>query len=190
MKDFLVHKAVWLLDTDSLAQYRGYPELLNQVDLRGMTPLSLALKLDYNHVVQKLLELGADPRCSLSNGWSVIESLCAHKSQDMKALITNLYIHKLLHRTQEYEIKNKATLAALAKIPDFYVEIQWNVQSWVPLVSSNFPSDTFKIWKKGTSIRFDSFVQGFSGTSVVKGHLSYICTKSQSVLLKRIKKHL
>ena len=41
----------------------------------------------------------------------------------------------------------------LQSLPDFYMEIDWNVSSWIPLVSSLAPSDTFQIWKKGGSIR-------------------------------------
>merc|ERR1719447_1576533 len=71
----------------------------------------------------------------------------------------------------------------LRKIPDFYLEIDWKVQSWIPLVSNFTPSDTFKIWKKGTSIRFDSGVRGFSGTTTVKGHISYVATPNNMVFV-------
>jgi len=183
--EFLVHKAVWMLDLDSLKQFAKVPSLLNTVDLRGQTPLSLALLLERDEVAQRLLELGADPRTILGDGWSILELLCAQcKARDnLRHSIMNLYIHKLIHRTQEYERQQPDTLAYLRNMPDFYLEINWDIQSWIPLVSSYAPSDTFKIWKKGSSIRFDSFVRGFSGTNVVKGHLSYIVTDREILLV-------
>ena len=38
---------------------------------------------------------------------------------------------------------------------DFYVEIKWDFESWIPLVSRFLPSDVCKLHKKGTKIRID-----------------------------------
>lgn len=190
MAEFVVHKAIWFLDVDGLKRFQKFPELLNQVDLRGQTPLSLALRLDYEHIVQKLLELGADPRTLLGNGWSVLECLCAQVQirPELQPSITNLFIYKLLHRTEEYTASRTQTLECLRNMPDFYMEIEWNVTSWIPLVSSLAPSDTFQIWKKGGAIRFDSHVRGFSGTQVIKGHVSYLVNEDIMLLVDHDKK--
>jgi hypothetical protein len=44
---------------------------------------------------------------------------------------------------------------ALDDMSDFYVEIKWDFESWIPLVSRFLPSDVCKLHKKGTKIRID-----------------------------------
>merc|ERR1719204_823659 len=67
-QEFLVHKAVWMLDIDSIKHFAKIPRLLNTVDLRGQTPLSLAYLLERDEVAQRLLELGSDPRTVIGDG--------------------------------------------------------------------------------------------------------------------------
>jgi hypothetical protein len=55
---------------------------------------------------------------------------------------------------------------ALDEITDFYVEIKWDFESWIPLVSRLFPSDLCKVYKKGTKIRIDCTLGDFSKTTV------------------------
>lgn len=49
----------------------------------------------------------------------------------------------------------------LEKIPDFYVELNWQFNSSViPLVGTFAPKDTYKIWKVGSSLRLDFSLVG------------------------------
>lgn len=59
-------------------------------------------------------------------------------------------------------------------MPDFYMEIEWQVESWIPLVGRLAPSDVFKIWKKGGQLRFDNNVRGMDGMKVQRGLTSYL----------------
>ena len=45
--------------------------------------------------------------------------------------------------------------SALKEMFDFYVEIKWDFESWIPLVSRFLPSDICKVYKKGTHLRVD-----------------------------------
>eukprot|EP00828_Plagiopyla_frontata_P043272 TRINITY_DN6698_c0_g1_i1.p1 TRINITY_DN6698_c0_g1~~TRINITY_DN6698_c0_g1_i1.p1 ORF type:complete len:371 (-),score=56.50 TRINITY_DN6698_c0_g1_i1:87-1199(-) len=50
----------------------------------------------------------------------------------------------------------------LSKMKDFYVELKWDFQSGlIPFIQKLAPSDTFKIWKIGKSLRLDYQVVGF-----------------------------
>jgi len=49
-------------------------------------------------------------------------------------------------------------ISALSDIKDFYVEINWDFESWIPFVSRFLPSDTCKLHKKGTKLRLDCTV--------------------------------
>jgi len=57
-------------------------------------------------------------------------------------------------------------------LPDFYMEIHWEFKSWVPLVSRLCPWDTYKIWKKGASIRVDTTLVGFENMKWIRGNIS------------------
>ncbi|RHY92522.1 hypothetical protein DYB35_000374 [Aphanomyces astaci] len=60
----------------------------------------------------------------------------------------------------------------LHDIPDFFVEIK--LTSWVPLVSRALPSDTLKIWKKGSNIRCDFSIKDLHNTTWKRGRLSHL----------------
>ncbi len=57
-------------------------------------------------------------------------------------------------------------IRALDDMTDFYVEIKWDFESWIPLVSRLFPSDLCKVYKKGSRIRIDCTLGDFSKATV------------------------
>ena len=46
-------------------------------------------------------------------------------------------------------------LTALKEMDDFYVEITWNFESWIPIVSRFLPSDICKLYKNGAKLRLE-----------------------------------
>ena len=65
-------------------------------------------------------------------------------------------------------------VAKLKKIPDFFVEIRWNCKSLIPLVSKFAPSDTFKIWKIGASVRLDFTCVGWKSGSTKRRDMTVL----------------
>lgn len=68
-------------------------------------------------------------------------------------------------------------------MPDFYMEIRWEISSWMPFVASMVPpGDTFKLWKRGSRLRFDSHVRGMDDSArTVSGHLAFLFTTADQV---------
>ena len=52
------------------------------------------------------------------------------------------------------------------------MEIEWEFRSWVPLVSRFCPNDTYRIAKRGTSIRMDYSLVGMEGVSWLRADAS------------------
>ncbi len=46
-------------------------------------------------------------------------------------------------------------MSALKEMEDFYVEITWNFESWIPIVSRFLPSDICKLYKHGAKLRLE-----------------------------------
>lgn len=63
---------------------------------------------------------------------------------------------------------------ALRQMGDFYMELKWDFQSWVPLVSRILPSDICKIHKCGSMIRLDTTLVDFSDMRWERGDISFI----------------
>ena len=47
--------------------------------------------------------------------------------------------------------------------------MNWTFKSWLPLVNKLMPTDDVKLWKRGSSLRMDSTLLGFSGTKWKRG---------------------
>ncbi|CAI5729768.1 unnamed protein product [Peronospora farinosa] len=111
------------------------------------------------------------PYASNCEGWS-----CAHDAAlcDDEFLLAQMYLRGEKQLIQSLESSQETFVQALEKLPDFEAELFIEAQSWVPIVSSVLPSDTIRIWKRGTQLRIDSTLKGLDGVKWKKGTMSHI----------------
>lgn len=106
-----------------------------------------------------------------TNGWTVAqEAVSTGDFEILKAIIS----WRDLWRQKSRALRVPELLAKLLATPDFYVEMQWQFSSWIPLMSRVCPSDTYKVYKRGSFVRIDTTLIGFDNTSWQRGSRSYL----------------
>ncbi|KAL4435830.1 hypothetical protein ABPG74_015798 [Tetrahymena malaccensis] len=139
--------------------------LINRIDEKGNTPLLLAVKLSYSNpnyysIIKILLKHDADPRIRDRQDWSCFEEVVSQKDH----LLASMLFENLINFKKKALLQQKREIdnLLLSDVPDFYMEMKWEFESnIIPFVSKLAPSDTFKIWKYGRSVRCDSTFAGF-----------------------------
>jgi len=64
---------------------------------------------------------------------------------------------------------------ALEALPDFKLDMLFKVEStFIPFLDQLTPSDTYKISKKGSSLRLDMTLVGFRNFKSIRGNLSVL----------------
>ncbi|PVD33068.1 hypothetical protein C0Q70_08517 [Pomacea canaliculata] len=168
-----------------LAWHNNYEELdrvlkkkqhdIELKDPRGRTPVHLAVSLGHLESTRVLLRHGADAIAENKGCWSVLhEAVCSGDPE----------LVQLVLQYRDFQRYNKRTvgvpelLQKLKESQDFYVEMKWEFTSWVPLISRMCPSDTYRVWKSGSSVRIDTTLLGFDNMSWQRGSRSYIFKSS------------
>ncbi|NXW27781.1 A13CA protein, partial [Phaetusa simplex] len=118
-----------------------------------------------------LLAHNAPVKVKNAQGWSPLAEAISYGDRQM---ITAL-LRKLKQQSREsVEEKRPRLLKALKELGDFYLELHWDFQSWVPLLSRILPSDACKIHKQGINIRLDTTLIDFTDMKCQRGDLSFI----------------
>ncbi|XP_058831099.1 ankyrin repeat domain-containing protein 13B isoform X2 [Topomyia yanbarensis] len=166
-----IHWFVWNNEIDELQQAIDSNEHnLDQLDPRGRTPLMLAVKLSHLECVKALLAARCDANFEC-DGWSVVqEAVCSGDVNILTAILEVRDLQRHMKRVSHVP----QLLQHLQDTPDFYVEMKWEFTSWVPLMSRVCPSDTYKVFKRGSNVRIDTTLLGFDNNSWQRGNRSYI----------------
>ncbi|XP_055534838.1 ankyrin repeat domain-containing protein 13B isoform X2 [Wyeomyia smithii] len=166
-----IHWFVWNNDFRELQQAIESSEYnLEQLDPRGRTPLMLAVKLCHLECVKLLLAARCDANFEC-DGWSVVqEAVCSGDASILTAILEVRDLQRHIKRVSHVP----QLLQHLQDTPDFYVEMKWEFTSWVPLMSRVCPSDTYKVFKRGSNVRIDTTLLGFDNNSWQRGNRSYI----------------
>lgn len=178
--DDSLHRAVWANDMMLamwLLSQKKYHDNINSRDLRGNPPLHIAAHFANKRMVKVLLDHGAIPTVKNTGGWMPFQEAVATGSYHTSV---DLYVATQQRLASEFRIRSLRLAANLHKIRDFYLELKWSFHSWLPLVSRFCPHDTYKIWKKGSSVRIDSTLIGFENMTWNRGNVTFLFTGSDS----------
>lgn len=126
--------------------------------------------------VQQLLKHDAPVKVKNIAGWSPLAEAISYGD---RPTITSL-VQKLKQQAREQMDDRRPNLvSALKSMGDFYMELKWDFQSWVPLVSRILPSDVCRIHKSGCAIRMDTTLVDFNDMRWERGDVSFIFNGDQ-----------
>ncbi|KAI5236730.1 Kelch-Like Protein 4 [Manis pentadactyla] len=118
-----------------------------------------------------LLAHNAPVKVKNAQGWSLLAEAISYGDRQMIIAL----LRKLKQQSREsVGEKRPRLLKALKELGDFYQELHWDFQSWVPLLSRILPSDACKIYKQGINIRLDTTLIDFTDMKCQRGDLSFI----------------
>ncbi|KAF6730253.1 Ankyrin repeat domain-containing protein 13C-A [Oryzias melastigma] len=167
---FPVHECVFKGDVRRLSSLIR-THSITQKDVHGNTPLHLAVMLGHKECALLLLAHNAPVKVKNAQGWSPLAEAISYGDRQMITAV----LRKLKQQSREsVEDKRPKLLKALRELGDFYLELHWDFQSWVPLLSRRLPSDACKIYKQGINIRLDTTLVDFNDMKCQRGDLSFI----------------
>ncbi|KAJ4785516.1 Ankyrin repeat family protein [Rhynchospora pubera] len=152
-------------EADSLAEESKAEAIASQIDRRDVpgreTPLHLAVRLSDATSVDLLMSAGADWSLQNEHGWSALqEAICAREENIAKIIVR----HYQPLAWAKWCRRLPRVVATMRRMRDFYMEITFHFESSViPFISRIAPSDTYKIWKRGSNLRADMTLAGFDG---------------------------
>ncbi|KAG5899028.1 hypothetical protein JTB14_000054 [Gonioctena quinquepunctata] len=170
--EYPLHWCVWHNDYKNLSALLTKKEHdKEKKDVRGRTPLMLAVTLGHLESTRTLLNFEANVNCENMKGWTVVQEAVATGDPELLQIVLE---SRDFQRYTSRMAGIPELLQKLKEAPDFYVEMKWEFTSWVPLVSRMCPSDTYKVYKQGSSVRIDTTLLGFDHTSWQRGNRSYV----------------
>lgn len=147
--------------------------IIDRRDVPGReTPLHLAVRLRDPISAEILMAAGADWSLQNENGWSALqEAVCTR--EEAIALIIARHYQPLAWA--KWCRRLPRIVASAARIRDFYMEITFHFESSViPFIGRIAPSDTYRIWKRGSNLRADMTLAGFDGFRIQRSDQTFL----------------
>lgn len=147
--------------------------VIDRRDVPGReTPLHLAVRLRDPVSAEILMAAGADWSLQNEHGWSALqEAVCTRE----EAIAMTIARHYQPLAWAKWCRRLPRIVASAARIRDFYMEITFHFESSViPFIGRIAPSDTYRIWKRGSNLRADMTLAGFDGFRIQRSDQTFL----------------
>ena len=145
---------------------------VNRYDVHFNTPLHLACMLGREEIAEVLMRHGALPMLRNKQYWT-----CVHEAVSFgkRSLIEKVWFAHRKIMDLNLRDRKEVVLKELAfNSADFYLNLNWKFESWIPFTKRFCPEDNLIIYKRGSSIRVDFTLVGFENFSWKRGNCSFI----------------
>ncbi|XP_038879452.1 ankyrin repeat domain-containing protein 13B-like [Benincasa hispida] len=163
-------------ETESIAaelEADAVSAVIDRRDVPGReTPLHLAVRLCDPISAEILMAAGADWSLQNEYGWSALQEAVCNR-EDSIAMIIARYYQPLAWA--KWCRRLPRIVASAGRIRDFYMEMTFHFESSViPFIGRIAPSDTYRIWKRGSNLRADMTLAGFDGFRIQRSDQTFL----------------
>jgi hypothetical protein len=147
--------------------------VIDRRDVPGReTPLHLAVRIRDPVCAEILMSAGADWSLQNENGWSALQEAVCNREENIAMIIAR---HYQPLAWAKWCRRLPRIVASASRIRDFYMEITFHFESSViPFISRIAPSDTYRIWKRGSNLRADMTLAGFDGFRIQRSDQTFL----------------
>ncbi|GMI84498.1 hypothetical protein like AT3G04470 [Hibiscus trionum] len=147
--------------------------VIDRRDVPGReTPLHLAVRLRDPISAEILMAAGADWSLQNEHGWSALQEAVCTREESIAMIIARYYQPLAWAKWCR---RLPRIVASAARIRDFYMEITFHFESSViPFIGRIAPSDTYRIWKRGSNLRADMTLAGFDGFRIQRSDQTFL----------------
>ncbi|KAI3793596.1 hypothetical protein L1987_36216 [Smallanthus sonchifolius] len=155
------------LDADAVSA------VIDRRDVPGReTPLHLAVRLKDPISADVLMAAGADWSLQNEHGWSALQEAVCNREENIAMIIAR---HYQPLAWAKWCRRLPRIVASANRIRDFYMEITFHFESSViPFIGRIAPSDTYRIWKRGSNLRADMTLAGFDGFRIQRSDQTFM----------------
>ncbi|KAH9327558.1 hypothetical protein KI387_007736, partial [Taxus chinensis] len=163
-------------EAQSIAEEQRADEISGVIDRRDVpgreTALHLVVRMGDCTAAELLMGAGADWSLQNEHGWSALqEAVCARE----EAIAMIIMRHYQPLAWAKWCRRLPRVVATMRRMRDFYMEITFHFESSViPFIGRIAPSDTYKIWKRGSNLRADMTLAGFDGFRIQRSDQSFL----------------
>ncbi|KEH24593.1 putative ankyrin repeat domain-containing protein [Medicago truncatula] len=163
-------------EAESLAAELRADEVSSVIDRRDVpgreTPLHLAVRLRDHVSAEILMAAGADWSLQNEHGWSALQEAVCTREEAIAMIIAR---HYQPLAWAKWCRRLPRIVASATRIRDFYMEITFHFESSViPFIGRIAPSDTYRIWKRGSNLRADMTLAGFDGLRIQRSDQTFL----------------
>ncbi|KAK9140685.1 hypothetical protein Scep_010366 [Stephania cephalantha] len=163
-------------EADSIGEEEKADVISAVIDRRDVpnreTPLHLAVKFGDETATEMLMVAGADWSLQNEQGWSALQEAICNREE---AIAMTIVRHYQPLAWAKWCRRLPRLIGTIRRMRDFYMEITFHFESSViPFISRIAPSDTYKIWKRGSNLRADMTLAGFDGFRIQRSDQSIL----------------